>query len=97
MPVVWLLLGGFVGWNLRGLLTPSIEVMGHLRSETERILDGVSKLHRTGALVNMDGLKLRHGNTLNNVELVVKPRKPSDETVFDYELYDDSGYGSYGS
>ena len=78
-PLVWFLGGLVGGWCLRGLLGSGRWAAGSLRNETEAILDGVSRMHRSGALSSMRDLRLKHGGQRDNVQLLVRSWGDQDD------------------
>ena len=81
MPLVYFLGGMVGGWFLRGALASSREkaILAQLRNETEKILDGVGRMHQTGALGAMRDFKLSHGDAKNNVKLLITPQVVEDD------------------
>jgi hypothetical protein len=74
MPPVFWFLGGLVGgWCLRSIVSHR-EIVANLREETSEILDGVTRMHRAGALNAMKDLRLKHGGRSNNVQLLVRSK-----------------------
>jgi hypothetical protein len=91
MPSIVWFLGGLVGgWCLRSLINHR-EITANLREETGQILDGISRMHRAGALGAMKDLRLKHGDRRNNVQLLVRSKEYDDgyADLDNLDLYND--------
>lgn len=76
MPLVPLLYiaFGFLGGYLVGKRSSatSLETAGRVQREASAVLESVGQLSSTGALASIGDLQLKHGDTRNGVQLLIK-------------------------